>query len=91
MTLDSGDLISIRDRLHLLQALSVVDFSRNYHRIDFREGSFRLKTSGGGMELTDLVLKSDDQTRLEGKLKKQPRQTRQRFRLESLPTFSGTK
>lgn len=67
--LDSGDMISLRDRIHLLQALSVVDFSRNYHRIDFREGSFHLNTAGGGMELTDLNLKSDDQTTLNGKLK----------------------
>ncbi|MEO5917412.1 MAG: hypothetical protein ABIS50_24500 [Luteolibacter sp.] len=68
ITLDSPDVISLRERLHLLKALSVVDYSRNYHRIDFREGSLHLKTSGGGLELTDVNLKSDDLTTLVGKM-----------------------
>lgn len=79
ITLDSRDMISLRGRLHLLKALSVVDFSRNYHRIDFREGSFHLKTRGGGLELTDVKLKSDDLTTLEGNLSVR------------LPTFEETR
>ncbi|MES2658591.1 MAG: hypothetical protein V4689_08230 [Verrucomicrobiota bacterium] len=69
VTLDAQDMISLRERLHLLKALSVVDYARNYHRIDFREGSFHLKSFSGGLELTDVNLKSDDLTTLEGKLK----------------------
>jgi hypothetical protein len=68
VTLTTPDMISLRERLHLLEALSVVDYSRNYHRIDFREGSFHLKTSGGGLELSDVHLKSDDPISLDGKL-----------------------
>ncbi len=68
VTLTAPDIISVRSRLHLLEALSVADFSRNYHRIDFREGSFHLKISGGGLELTDLHLKSDDPITLDGNL-----------------------
>jgi len=68
VTLDSQDVISLRERLHFLSALSVVDYSRNYHRIDFREGSFHLRTAGGGMEMTDVKLVSDDQITLDGKL-----------------------
>ncbi len=68
VTLGSQDIISLRERIHLLKALSVVDYARNYHRIDFREGSFHLKTFGGGMELTNVSLKSDDLTTLEGNL-----------------------
>lgn len=68
VTLATPDMISLRERLHLLNALSVVDYSRNYHRIDFREGSFHLKTTGGGMELTDVRLKSDDPITLDGSL-----------------------
>jgi hypothetical protein len=67
--LDSKDMISMRERLHLLKALSVVDYSRNYHRIDFREGSFHLKSGGGGVDLTDINLKSDDDITLVGNLK----------------------
>ena len=67
--LDGKDTISLRERLHLLKALSVVDYSRNYHRIDFTEGTFQMKTIGGGMEVSDLKLKSkEDLLNLEGKL-----------------------
>ncbi len=68
VSLSPPDTISLNGRLPLLQALSVVDFSRNYPRIDFNAGSFHLKVSGGGMTLTDLHLKSEDQTTLDGTL-----------------------
>lgn len=68
VTLNTPDAISLNGRLPLLQALSVVDFSRNYLRIDFNEGSFHLKLSAGGMDLTNLHLKSEDQTTLDGNL-----------------------
>jgi hypothetical protein len=62
----------LRERIHLLKALSVVDYSRNYHRIDFREGSFRIKTGGGGMKLTDVKLKAGDLFTLEGNMTVRP-------------------
>ncbi len=68
VVLDANDIISLRGRLHLLKALSHIDFSRNYHRIDFREGSFHLKSRSGGIELKDVNLKSSDLTTLEGDL-----------------------
>jgi hypothetical protein len=52
-----------------LKALSVVDYARKYRRIDFREGSFLMKTGGGGMELTEVKLKAADIFTLEGQLK----------------------
>lgn len=70
VTLDGQDSISLRDeRIHLLKALSDMDFVRNYRRVDFREGSFHLKTTGGGMEVTDVNLKADDLFTLEGKMR----------------------
>jgi hypothetical protein len=69
VVLDGQDTISLRERLHLLKALSVVDYVRNYYRIDFREGSFQMKTSGGVMEITDLKLKAEDLFSLEGNLR----------------------
>ncbi len=68
VTLDGQDIISLRDRVHLLKALSTVDYVRNYHRVDFREGAFHLKTIGGGMEITDLKFKQEELLSLEGKL-----------------------
>ena len=67
--LDGQDMLAIRERIHILKALSVVDYSRNYHRVDFREGSFQLKTIGGGLELTNLNLKSDDLFTLQGSMR----------------------
>ncbi len=68
VVMDGEDLISLRERIHILKALSVVDYSRNYHRIDFREGSFQMKTLRGGLELTDVKLKAEDLFALEGNL-----------------------
>ena len=50
VVLDGKDVISLRERLHLLKALRWWTTSRNYYRVDFREGSFQMKTTGGGME-----------------------------------------
>lgn len=68
VVMDGDDLISLRERIHILKALSVVDYSRNYHRIDFREGAFQMKTVRGGMELTDVKLAAEDLFTLEGNL-----------------------
>lgn len=69
VVLDGQDTISLRERLHLLKALSVVDYVRNYYRVDFREGSFQMKTAGGGLEITELKLKAEDLFSLEGSLR----------------------
>lgn len=66
---EGKDVISLREQVPLLRALSVVDFSRNYHRVDFSEGTFLMKTTGGGMELTELNLKAGDLFSLEGSLR----------------------
>lgn len=69
VTLDGKDTISLRERIHLLKALSIVDYSRNYHRVDFREGSFLLKTTNGGLEATEVSLKADELFSLQGQLR----------------------
>ena len=66
VVMDGTNLISLRERIHLLKALSVVDYSRNYHRVDFREGSFSIKTQRGGMQVSEINLKADDLFTLEG-------------------------
>ena len=62
------DVISLREQIYLLKALSVVDYSREYRRVDFREGSFHVKTIHGGMELSEVKLKAGDLFTLEGKM-----------------------
>lgn len=66
--LDGKDTITLRDRVHLLKALSVVDYSRNYHRIDFREGAFQFRTTNGGLELSDVNMKCDELFTLQGSM-----------------------
>jgi hypothetical protein len=66
--LDGSEAVSLRERFHLLKALSVVDFSRNYHRLDFREGSFLIRTEQGGMRLSEINLKAEDLATLEGEI-----------------------
>lgn len=96
VTLDGQDSISLRERIHLLKALSTVDFVRGYHRVDFREGSFHLKTSGGGMEVTGVNLKAEDLLTLEGEMRVRlptPEETKAAVNSKSLaggsPIFSG--
>ncbi|MGL4401557.1 MAG: hypothetical protein ACRCXD_16975, partial [Luteolibacter sp.] len=68
VTLDGGDSIVLRERLQLLEALSVVDYVRNYYRLEFQDGSFRMKTGNGGVQISELKLKAQDVFTLEGKL-----------------------
>ena len=68
VVMDGKDSISLRERIHILKALSVVDYSRNYHRIDFREGTFQMKSIRGGLELSEVKLKAEDLFTLEGKM-----------------------
>lgn len=66
--LGEQDHVVLRRRIHLLQALSDVDYVRNYHRVDFTEGAFRLKTGAGGMEIADVSLKAEDLLTLDGEM-----------------------
>lgn len=68
VVMDGSDSVSLRERLHLLKALSVVDYSRNYHRVDFREGSFQVRTQRGGMLLSKIDLKAEDLFTMEGEI-----------------------
>ncbi len=79
VTLDGHDMIFLRERLHLLKALSVVDYSRNYHRVDLREGEYHIKTTGGGLTVTNVKLKGDELLTMEGNM------------LVRLPTAEETK
>ncbi|MDP3850323.1 MAG: hypothetical protein Q8Q59_07460 [Luteolibacter sp.] len=68
VVMDGEDVLTLRDRVHLLKALSVVDYSRNYHRVDFREGSFQLRTQQGGLHLSEINLKAEDLLTMVGEI-----------------------
>eukprot|EP00903_Cladosiphon_okamuranus_P004195 g4193.t1 len=67
--LGEGESIVLRDKVHILRALSVVDAFNNYRRLDFETGSFHLKSYGGDVEFTDLFLVAGDLFSLEGGLR----------------------
>ena len=66
--LEDEDVLTLRDRLHLLRALSVVDAFNNYRRIDLREGSMHLKSHGGRLDLTRVTMADGDLFGLEGQM-----------------------
>lgn len=66
--MEEGDVITLRDRIPLLRALTVVDSGRNYRRVDFSIGSFRMEMSGEGMRLSDVKLFADDTMSLTGNM-----------------------
>ena len=48
--------------------LSVLDLNNSFRRVDFNTGSFNFSSGGGGLEISDIVLQSSNQMRLEGGL-----------------------
>jgi hypothetical protein len=72
LILEGEDFITIRDRIHILRALSVVDAFNNYRRIEFREGSFYMKTHAGRVEISRLNLMAGELFRMNGSLTARP-------------------
>lgn len=68
VVLEGEDIIVIRDRIHVLRALSVVDAFNNYRRIDFRDGSFHMKTHNGLLEIARMNLAAGDLFRMKGEM-----------------------
>jgi hypothetical protein len=69
VVLGGGNMISLRERFHLLKALSVVDLYNSYRKVDLNRGSFHLKTGGGKMELSRVDVRAEDLITLQGRLK----------------------
>lgn len=68
VSLQEGDVITLRDRVPLLRALSAVDSGHIYRRVDFRIGSFRMRMQGKGLQLSGVKLFADDTMTLNGDL-----------------------
>lgn len=68
VVLGAGNAISIREKFHLLNALSLLDINNSYHKVPFDRGSFHMKTGGGAMELSRVDLKAGDLMTAQGKL-----------------------
>jgi hypothetical protein len=68
VTLGGDNIIVLREKFHLLSALSLLDIDNSYHKVPFDQGSFRLKTGGGAMELSRLDLKAGELMTAQGKI-----------------------
>lgn len=75
LVLEGEDSITVRDRIHILRAISVVDAFNNYRRIDFREGGFHMKTHAGRLSITGANLVAGDLFRMKGSLTARPATT----------------
>lgn len=67
--LADGDGLMIRDRLPLFKSLRGVDMFNNYRRVNFETGSFRIKTGGGVLTVSDVDLSAGDLMGLKGGMK----------------------
>lgn len=68
VVMNERDHITLRERFHLLKALSVVDYARKYQRVIFTEGSFQMRTQRGGLLLSDIDLKAEDLLTMQGEI-----------------------
>jgi len=75
LVLEGEDQITIRDRIHILRAISVVDAFNNYKRIDFRKGGFHMRTHAGRIDITGMDLAAGDLFRMKGILTARPATT----------------
>lgn len=69
VVMNGEDCITLRERIHLFKALSVVDLFNSYRKLDFKEGSFLMRASAGSLSLDKVNLKSGEVMTLQGALK----------------------
>jgi len=70
--LGAEDRLILRDRVPLLEALSVVDIYNNYRRVEFLKGGFHLMTGGGRLTLEKVDLEASELMHLTGQLTVRP-------------------
>lgn len=69
VTVDEFNPIRLRDRIYLLRALSEFSVYSNFKTVEFNQGSFRMMTKSGEMELTEVDLKAGEMMTLAGQMK----------------------
>jgi len=72
LVVDSDNVIRLRERLYLLRALTDFDVFNNYRMVAFNEGSLKIKSQGGTLEVSDVELKAGDLMTLAGQMRVRP-------------------
>ena len=66
ISLTENDEIDVRNRLHILNSLSIISPAGSYRKVAFKEGFFTIRTTAGSLEVTDINLSAPDQMELRG-------------------------
>ena len=66
VSLNEGDSLTLRSRLPLLNSLAILSPSGSYRKVAFSDGYFTLKTTGGVLSISDIVLNAPDQMTIKG-------------------------
>ena len=70
--LDGENVIKLRERLYLLRALTDFDVFNNYRSVAFNEGSIKIKTQGGIMDVSEVDMRAGDLMTLTGQMRVRP-------------------
>ncbi len=66
VALKEGDVITLREKIPLLRALTVVDANHDYRQVEFKVGTFQLETNNKGVMISNVKLFADDKISMEG-------------------------
>lgn len=69
LVVDTDNVIKLRDRVYLLRALTEFDVFNNYRMVQFKDGSMRIKTQGGGLVVSEVKMKAGDLMTLSGQMR----------------------
>ncbi|KAB2642971.1 MAG: hypothetical protein DVB26_00920 [Verrucomicrobia bacterium] len=76
---DGEHVIRLRESVHLLRALTDFDVFNNYRMVPFNEGSFKIKTQAGVMDVSEVNLKAGDLMTLAGQMRVRPPTSEEAF------------
>jgi hypothetical protein len=66
ISLSEGDSLTLRSRLPLLNSLAILSPSGSFRKVSFHDGSFNLKTTGGVLSISDIILVAPEQMTVKG-------------------------
>ena len=66
VVLVDGDEIVLRNKLPILNSLSILNPAGTFRKTSFTKGSFQIKTIGGSLQVTDINLTAPEQMELQG-------------------------
>lgn len=72
ISLNEGDGIYLRNRIPLLNSLSILSPSGSYRKVNLTQGSFSIKTGGGKMSIDEIRLVAVGQMEMKGNIVARP-------------------